>query len=125
VNDTAFQVDKYEAAIDSYKKKLEELGDLKRQLKRLEDTNTSLLQANLTLENDVKKTGNWKPQVKIKIFFCSIDLEIFLFIFSQVDVFKKQIAEYHTKLESASQRSDKLEFESKKLLEQLEALKAS
>jgi hypothetical protein len=56
-------VDKYEAAIDSYKKKLEELGDLKRQLKRLEDTNTSLLQANLTLENDVKKTGNWKPQV--------------------------------------------------------------
>lgn len=40
-------------------------------------------------------------------------------------MFKKQIAEYHTKLESASQRSDKLEFESKKLLEQLEAVKVN
>jgi hypothetical protein len=54
---------KYEATIDSYKKKLEELSSLKRQLKLLEDNNTSLLQANLALENDVKKTGNWKPQV--------------------------------------------------------------
>jgi hypothetical protein len=57
---------KYEATIDSYKKKLEELSSLKRQLKLLEDNNTSLLQANLALENDVKKTGNWKPQVMEK-----------------------------------------------------------
>jgi len=55
---------KYEATIDSYKKKMEELSSLKRQLKLLEDNNTSLLQANLALENDVKKTGNWKPQVR-------------------------------------------------------------
>ena len=55
---------KYEATIDSYKKKMEELSSLKRQLKLLEDNNTTLLQANLALENDVKKTGNWKPQVK-------------------------------------------------------------
>jgi len=77
-------------------------GALKRQLKLLEDNNTSLLQANLALENDVKKTGNWKPQV---------------------DVFKKQISEYHTKLETETKRADKLEFETKKLLEQLEAVK--
>jgi len=77
-------------------------GALKRQLKLLEDNNTALLQANLALENDVKKTGNWKPQV---------------------DVFKKQISEYHSKLETETKRADKLEFETKKLLEQLEAVK--
>jgi hypothetical protein len=63
LRDASDKVIKYEATIDSYKKKLEELSSLKRQLKLLEDNNTSLLQANLALENDVKKTGNWKPQV--------------------------------------------------------------
>ncbi len=40
-----------------------------------------------------------------------------------MDVFKKQISEYHTKLETETKRADKLEFETKKLLEQLEAVK--
>ena len=64
LRDASDKVVKYEATIDSYKKKMEELSSLKRQLKLLEDNNTSLLQANLALENDVKKTGNWKPQVR-------------------------------------------------------------
>jgi hypothetical protein len=42
-----------------------------------------------------------------------------------VDVFKKQISEYHSKLETETKRADKLEFETKKLLEQLEAVKVS
>jgi hypothetical protein len=46
-------------------------------------------------------------------------------IFIQVDVFKKQISEYHSKLETETKRADKLEFETKKLLEQLEAVKVS
>ena len=54
---------KYEATIESYKKKLEEVGDVKRQLKLLEDKNTTLVQTNMDLEEDVKKTGNWRPQV--------------------------------------------------------------
>lgn len=54
---------KYEATIDSYKKKLEDLGDLKRQVKILEEKNTDYMQKNMELEEDVKKTGNWKPQV--------------------------------------------------------------
>jgi len=47
------------------------------------------------------------------------------FSWFQVDVFKKQISEYHTKLETETKRADKLEFETKKLLEQLEAVKVS
>ena len=58
-----FQVAKYEATIESYKKKLEETSDVKRQLKLLEEKNTALVQTNMDLEEDVKKTGNWKPQV--------------------------------------------------------------
>ena len=60
-----FQVGKYEATIESYKKKLEDVGDVKRQLKLLEEKNTTLVQTNMDLEEDVKKTGNWKPQVRI------------------------------------------------------------
>lgn len=40
-----------------------------------------------------------------------------------MDVFKKQISEYHGKLETETKRADKLEFETKKLLEQLEGVK--
>ena len=58
-----FKVAKYEATIESYKKKLEETSDVKRQLKLLEEKNTALVQTNMDLEEDVKKTGNWKPQV--------------------------------------------------------------
>jgi hypothetical protein len=47
LRDASDKVIKYEATIDSYKKKMEELSSLKRQLKLLEDNNTSLLQANL------------------------------------------------------------------------------
>ena len=39
------------------------MGDVKRQLKLLEEKNTTLVQTNMDLEEDVKKTGNWKPQV--------------------------------------------------------------
>ena len=60
---TNLQVAKYEATIESYKKKLEDVGDVKRQLKLLEEKNTTLVQTNMDLEEDVKKTGNWKPQV--------------------------------------------------------------
>ena len=58
------KVAKYEATIESYKKKLEETSDVKRQLKLLEEKNTALVQTNMDLEEDVKKTGNWKPQVR-------------------------------------------------------------
>jgi protein HOOK3 len=50
LKETADKVVKYEAAIASYKKKLEEYGDLKRQVKILEDKNTDYMQQNMELE---------------------------------------------------------------------------
>merc|ERR1712183_73064 len=101
LRETSDKVAKYEATIESYKKKLEDVGDVKRQLKLLEEKNTTLVQTNMDLEEDVKKTGNWKPQI---------------------DVYKRQISELHSKLEAENNRADKSDFETKRLLEKTEAL---
>lgn len=50
LRETADKAVKYEATIVSYKKKLEEYGDLKRQMKILEDKNTDYMQQNMELE---------------------------------------------------------------------------
>jgi hypothetical protein len=50
LRETADKAVKYEATIASYKKKLEEYGDLKRQVKILEDKNTDYMQQNMELE---------------------------------------------------------------------------
>jgi chromosome segregation ATPase len=101
LRETADKVSKYEASIEAYKKKLEDLGDLRRQVKMLEEKNTDYMQRNMELEEDVKKTGNWRPQV---------------------DAYKKQIAELHARLDSETKKSDRLEFETKRMLEKVEAL---
>ena len=87
--------------IESYKKKMEEQADLRRQLKLLESKNTTLMQSNIDLEEDIKKAGNWKPQM---------------------DKYKKQITEVQDKMDAETKRADKSEFETKKLLERLEAI---
>ena len=33
------------------------------QVKMLEEKNTDYMQRNMELEEDVKKTGNWRPQI--------------------------------------------------------------
>ncbi|KAK6631025.1 hypothetical protein RUM44_003197 [Polyplax serrata] len=101
LKETADKVGKYEATIESYKRKLEELSDLKRQLKILEEKNTSYMQHNLELEDEVKKNGTWKPQV---------------------EVYKKQVAELHQKLSDETKRADKFDFEVKKAQEKILAL---
>ena len=40
----------------------------------------------------------------------------------QIDVYKRQISELHGKLEAESNRADKSDFETKRLLEKTEAL---
>ncbi|XP_064625842.1 protein Hook homolog 3-like [Lineus longissimus] len=95
------KVAKYEATIDTYKKKLEEMGDLRRQLKILEDKNTSYMQQNMELEEDVRKGGSWK---------------------AQVDIYKKQVQELQTKSSEETKRADKSEFENKRLQEKITSL---
>lgn len=58
LRDTADRVEKYESTIQSYKKKLEELGDLKRQLKIMETKNIGYIQQNLELEQVSKCLAN-------------------------------------------------------------------
>ena len=47
---TTDKVAKYEAQIETYKKRLEELSDLRGQVKMLEDKNTGYMQKNMELE---------------------------------------------------------------------------
>ena len=47
---TSDKVSKYEGTIDTLKKKLEDLGDLKRQVKLLEDKNIMYMQNTMELE---------------------------------------------------------------------------
>ena len=63
---------KYEGIIETYKKKLEDLGDMKRQIKYLEEKNNEYMQNNLDLEEELGKVSVKKPQLEVCFFF--IDL---------------------------------------------------
>lgn len=95
------KVVKYEAIIETYKKKLDEMGDLKRQIKYLEDKNAEYLESNMKLEDDLGKVSKKQPATEI---------------------FRKQIQELQTKLTSQTERADKVSFENNKLMEKLEAI---
>lgn len=100
LRETADRVGQYEATIVSYKKKLDEASDMRRQLKLLEDKNLELVQQNLQLEDEVKKSGTWRPQL---------------------EQYKKQVAELHTQLSEETKRADRAAFESRKAAEKLSA----
>lgn len=79
-----------EALIQTYKKKLEDAHDLKRQVKLLEDRNAEYLQQNLQQEENVKKLSALK---------------------GQVELYKKEIQELHTRLDTEMNKSVKVEFD--------------
>uniref|UniRef100_A0A2R5L4R5 Protein hook n=1 Tax=Ornithodoros turicata TaxID=34597 RepID=A0A2R5L4R5_9ACAR len=98
---TSDKVGHYEATIETYKKKLEDLSDLKRQVKLLEDKNTAYMQTNIELEEDLKKMAALK---------------------SQVDLYKKQTQELRLQLSDETRRANKVDFEAKRLQEKLISL---
>lgn len=79
-----------EALITTYKKKLEDYSDLKRQVKQLEDQNADYLQQNLHQEENVKKLSALK---------------------GQIELYKREIQELHEKLDSELNKCVKIEFE--------------
>lgn len=91
----------YEGTMETYKKKLEELSDLKRQVRILEEKNSDYVQHNMELEEEVKKSGTWRPQL---------------------DLYKKQVADLHQKLAEEAKKTDRQIFENKKLMEKMEAI---
>ena len=95
------KVGKYEGIIDTYKKKLEEMADMKRQIKFLEDKNAEYIDNNMELEEKLRKGDGKKPTTEI---------------------YRKQISDLNTKLTSETDRADKCKFENDRLMEKLEAL---
>lgn len=79
-----------EALILTYKKKLEDYSDLKRQVKQLEERNADLTQQTLHTEENVKKLSAVK---------------------GQVELYKKEIQELHTRLDTEINKCVKIEFE--------------
>lgn len=73
---------------------MEDLSDLRRQVKILEEKNMENLQTKIDYEEEVKRNTMLK---------------------SHLDMCKQQLAEVHRKLDEHSNKSDKLEFEVKKM----------
>jgi len=101
LRETSEKVGKYEGIIETYKKKLDDMGDLKRQIKYLEDKNSEYMESNIVLEEELGKVSKKKPQA---------------------DLFRKQVSELNIKLSSETERADKIAFENQKLMEKLEAI---
>ena len=59
---TSDKVSKYEQTIETLKKRLDEMSDLKGQIRLLKEKNTSYMQTNMELEEEVRKSGTYKSQ---------------------------------------------------------------
>ena len=100
---TQDKVARYEATIESYKKKLAELGIMKQQMKTLEEKNEIYMQKTINLEEDSKKAGTLK---------------------AQVDLYKTQIHDIHNKLMETEKRCDKAEFDAQRAKDKLQSLES-
>ncbi|XP_051892068.1 protein Hook homolog 3 isoform X4 [Pristis pectinata] len=58
------KVGKLEGMVESYKKKLEDLGDLRRQVKLLEEKNTMYMQNTVSLEEELRKANAARAQLE-------------------------------------------------------------
>lgn len=101
LRENADKVLKYEVAIETYKKKLEDLGNLKKHVRVLEDKNAEYLRNKLDYEEEVKRTALLK---------------------SHLEMCKNQLTEVYQKLDEQINKSENLEFEVKKFEAELEAL---
>ncbi|XP_058493979.1 protein Hook homolog 1 [Solea solea] len=90
-----------EASVETYKRKLENLGDLKRQMKLLEENNMTYMQNTVSLEEELRKANAAR---------------------AQLETYKRQVQELHKKLSEESRRADNLAFEMKKFEEKHETV---
>ncbi|XP_075050639.1 protein Hook homolog 3 isoform X1 [Mixophyes fleayi] len=95
------KVAKLEGQVESYKKKLEDLGDLRRQVKLLEEKNTMYMQNTVGLEEELRKANAAR---------------------SQLETYKRQVVELQNRLSEESKKADKLDFEYKRLKEKIDSL---
>ncbi|XP_062411213.1 protein Hook homolog 3 isoform X1 [Sardina pilchardus] len=95
------KVSKLEGMVDSYKKKLEDMGDLRRQMKLLEEKNNVYMQNTVSLEEELKKANATR---------------------GQLETYKRQVVELQNRLSEESKKADKMEFEYKRLKEKVDSL---
>lgn len=55
---------KLEASVETYRKKLEDLGDLRRQMKALEEKNMTYMQNTVSLEEELRKANAARAQLE-------------------------------------------------------------
>ncbi|XP_066532427.1 protein Hook homolog 1 [Hoplias malabaricus] len=92
---------KLEASVETYRKKLEDLSDLRRQVKVLEEKNMTYMHNTVSLEEELRKANAAR---------------------AQLETYKRQVQELHRKLSDETRRADNLVFEMKKFEERHEAL---
>uniref|UniRef100_A0A3Q3J9T1 Calponin-homology (CH) domain-containing protein n=1 Tax=Monopterus albus TaxID=43700 RepID=A0A3Q3J9T1_MONAL len=90
-----------EASVETYKRKLENLGHLKRQMKLLEENNMTYMHNTVSLEEELRKANAAR---------------------AQLETYKRQVNDLHRKLSEETRRADNLAFEMKKLEEKHETV---
>ncbi|XP_008323029.1 protein Hook homolog 3 isoform X3 [Cynoglossus semilaevis] len=95
------KVSKLEGTVEHYKKKLEDMGLLRRQNKLMEEKNTVLMQTNVSLEEELRKANATK---------------------GQLETYKRQVVELQNRLSEESKKADKMEFEYKRMKEKVDSL---
>uniref|UniRef100_A0A8C8LMU8 Calponin-homology (CH) domain-containing protein n=1 Tax=Oncorhynchus tshawytscha TaxID=74940 RepID=A0A8C8LMU8_ONCTS len=95
------RVSRLEALVETYKRKLEDLGDLRRQVRLLEERNTVYMQRTCELEEELRRANSVR---------------------TQLDTYKRQVHELHTKHSSEALKAEKWQFEYKNLQDKYDAL---
>uniref|UniRef100_A0A0B7ANI6 Calponin-homology (CH) domain-containing protein n=1 Tax=Arion vulgaris TaxID=1028688 RepID=A0A0B7ANI6_9EUPU len=98
---TSDQLVKSESTVESYKKKLEDLSDLRGQMKMLEEKNTKYMQQQIEMEEELKRVTTLKQQL---------------------ESYKRQTLELQNKMAEETKRADKAEFEYKRIQEKMGTL---
>ncbi|XP_029014395.1 protein Hook homolog 2 isoform X2 [Betta splendens] len=95
------RVNQLEALVETYKRKLEDLGDLRRQVRLLEERNNVYMQRTCELEEELRRANGVR---------------------SQLDTYKRQAHELHTKHSAEAMKAEKWQFEYRNLHDKYEAL---
>uniref|UniRef100_A0A8C1APY9 Calponin-homology (CH) domain-containing protein n=1 Tax=Cyprinus carpio carpio TaxID=630221 RepID=A0A8C1APY9_CYPCA len=95
------RVSRLEAMVETYKRKLEDLGDLRRQVRLLEERNHVYMQRTCELEEELRRANA---------------------IRSQLDTYKRQAHEMSTKHSAEAMKAEKWQFEYKNLSDKYETL---
>ncbi|KAJ3598916.1 hypothetical protein NHX12_032879 [Muraenolepis orangiensis] len=92
---------KLEASMETYRRKLEDLGDLRRQVKQLEEKNMTYMHNTVSLEEELSKANAAR---------------------TQLETYKRQVQVLHNKLSDETRRADNLAFDMNKFEEKYETL---